>query len=59
MPLHLGYGQVTCNGLINEIHGGKYKDLEGVTTPLRTRGLHPTGALARTCQKQIYDLSKG
>jgi hypothetical protein len=57
LPLHLGYDQKTCNEQINEIHRGKHKDLKGVTTPSRPRGLHMTGALTRNHRKQIYHLS--
>jgi hypothetical protein len=39
LPLHLGYDQVTYKGQVNDFYRGKFKDLEGVTTPLRPWGL--------------------
>jgi hypothetical protein len=44
---------------VDKVHRGEPKDLEGVTSPPRPRGLHPMGALACTDpSKEIYQPSK-
>jgi hypothetical protein len=57
LPLHLGQGQVTKQRTKSMIsREGNINTSMGSTTPSRPRGLHPTGALARTHRKQVYHL---
>jgi hypothetical protein len=42
--LNLGYDHVMYKGQVNDIYRGKHEGLEGVATPPRPRGLHPTVA---------------
>jgi hypothetical protein len=51
LPLHLGSGQVTNKGQVNDIYIGKYKDLKGVNHSFEALGLHPTNVLACTHRK--------
>jgi hypothetical protein len=41
--LHLGHGLVTNKGQVNDIYGGKYKDLERVNHSFEALGATPDG----------------
>jgi hypothetical protein len=57
LPLHLGHDQVkTQRTKSTTSTKGNIKTSKESTTPSRPRGLHPTGALARTHRKQVYHL---